>query len=459
MKRLRFRGFIKTAVLALALNGAVQAAPLILATVQGTTCAVTVTLQALTFSYYGTTLTYTFVAGANQISFSAPQPPSGTPTNPLSFPVPAGTYTLWITLGPYANYSAASPGYSVTVAPCPLSNTGVRDVCTTLPAGTVGAIDPHWQLATPYPSASSGTPIDPTEPPLTFGPVYANTADTAWIPNGPFSEWVTPSATALHAELGGEYVYRTTFERLSAAPISGHYSSDNELLGVYLNGTLVPLFPLNGAADFNTWTYFTIASGILVGPNTLDFVVRNRGVGGADTSPTVTGLRVEFAGLDTSGCLTCAVPPAGLVAWWPLDETSGPTSADLANGLNGTWTGTPAPTAGMVGGGLRFPFNQTLPPEVVVPHNAKLNLGTGDFTIDAWINPTGPGTIVSKFASNKGYQLYLDLVVGGGSGPFPVGVTLNNSNRSAPPLPQQSSAGHFQNNTGHLEGDEIRWGR
>src|ERR1035437_1310609 len=32
-------------------------------------------------------------------------------------------------------------------------------------------------------------------------------------------------------------------------------------------------------------------------------------------------------------------------------------------------------------------------------------------------------------------------------------------NRSAPPLPQQSSAGHFQNNTGHLEGDEIRWGR
>ena len=50
MKRLRFRGFIKTAVLALALNGAVQAAPLILATVQGTTCAVTVTLQALTFS-------------------------------------------------------------------------------------------------------------------------------------------------------------------------------------------------------------------------------------------------------------------------------------------------------------------------------------------------------------------------------------------------------------------------
>src|ERR1019366_591313 len=87
----------------------------------------------------------------------------------------------------------------------------------------------------------------------------------------------------------------------------------------------------------------------------------------------------------------------------------------------------PAPTAGMVGGGLRFPFNQTLPPEVVVPHNAKLNLGTGDFTIDAWINPTGPGTIVSKFASNKGYQLYLDLVVGSGSGPFPVGVTLNNN--------------------------------
>src|ERR1019366_6804139 len=48
-------------------------------------------------------------------------------------------------------------------------------------------------------------------------------------------------------------------------------------------------------------------------------------------------------------------------------------------------------------------------------------------TIESWINPTGPGTIVSKYdqTSHTGYELSLGLAVGGGSGPLPVGVTLN----------------------------------
>jgi hypothetical protein len=152
--------------------------------------------------------------------------------------------------------------FFITQEPPPLLyNTGVSDLCTLLP---LGSVDPHWQLATPYPSAGSGTPlINPTNPLLPFDLVYANYADfgappaLAWLPNGPSSEWLTPSATATHQEFGGQYVYRTTFR--SAIPtITGQYSSDNELLAVYLNGVLISGFPLNGAADFNVWTGFAI---------------------------------------------------------------------------------------------------------------------------------------------------------------------------------------------------------
>jgi|ERR1022692_2974 hypothetical protein len=67
-------GCIKAAFLAFALHEGALAAPLILATnVQGTNCTVTVTLEPTTFSFYGTTLTYTFV-GANTISFPPPTP-------------------------------------------------------------------------------------------------------------------------------------------------------------------------------------------------------------------------------------------------------------------------------------------------------------------------------------------------------------------------------------------------
>src|ERR1017187_9841648 len=125
MKRPGLLGCVKVAVLTFALHQGVQALPNIIATnVQGTSCAVSVTLDPTTYSSFTTTLTYTFVAGANQISFSPPNPPSGSPTNPLSFLVPPGTYTLWITVGPYNpgnSFQTSSKGYIVTVAPCPLS--------------------------------------------------------------------------------------------------------------------------------------------------------------------------------------------------------------------------------------------------------------------------------------------------------------------------------------------------
>src|SRR5260370_32926217 len=113
-----------------------------------------------------------------------------------------------------------------TAGPLPC-NTGVVDSSGT--CGTalvpVGTADPHWQIGIPFPSLPSGPALTASQlMNLMFGPVYANTNDPAWIPNGPNSEWLTPSAMAGHAESGGQYVYQTTFTGL--ASIGGRFSSD-----------------------------------------------------------------------------------------------------------------------------------------------------------------------------------------------------------------------------------------
>jgi hypothetical protein len=292
---MRLESLIKAAALALLLHGAAEAGPLILATAQGGNCTVSVVLNPLTASFFGGTLTYTFIplSGGANIAFSPPQ-------TTLNFLVPGGSYTLWITVGPYSGQfgQTSSAGIPVTVAPCFLSSTGIGDACTTLKAGDV---DPHWQLAYPSPSAPSGTtplPDDPSNPPLTFGPVYVTTQDPAWFVNNGASQWITPAAsatsgtaTAPSPELGGEYVYRLTFTT-PATSLNGLYWSDNEVVRLSLNG--MQIFPLNTATSFGpgSQTHFTIAP--VAGVNTLDFVVRNRGIGGIDSQPTVTGLRVEF---------------------------------------------------------------------------------------------------------------------------------------------------------------------
>ena len=109
---------------------------------------------------------------------------------------------------------------------------------------------------------------------------------------------------------------------------------------------------------------------------------------------------------------TCIAPPQGMVGWWPLDETSSPAN-DLAGVNNtGTWINNPTPVAGKVGGALYF-----FPPNYVeVSPHPELDLGTGDFSIDAWVRPVdcshGPAHILSpivdKFNGTNGFSFYLD---------------------------------------------------
>ena len=200
----------------------------------------------------------------------------------------------------------------VLAIPC---NTGVSVTCGPLLAA--GAVDPNWTEA--Y-AAPSGVPI--AAPPALFTEAFANRNSESWLATGPTSGWITPSQPANQSEIGGQYVYHTVFDGLDA--FKGRYSTDNELLEVFLNGLLLAGFPTNGPADFGVWKDFGyIGAGLVAVGNRLDFVVRNRGascgVAGLppncdqDLNTTVTGFRAEFTVPEPSVLGLCLVGLGTLV--------------------------------------------------------------------------------------------------------------------------------------------------
>ena len=205
-----------------------------------------------------------------------------------------------------------------------LCNTGVVGTCKGGPGSlglqAVGSADLNWGLATPAPSAPSATPIT-TVTGLTFGKAFVNSPDFGWTVNGPASEWITPP---VENSPGGYYVYQTTFTipstyLPSTAMISGTFTSDNEGISIFLNGSLVTsgvVFPGPGDSGLPFTGSFNLnfANAVFTnGNNTLVFVIRNRGQGGDDSSNTPTGLRVEF----NSTLSTVELSPG------PLPQTGG----------------------------------------------------------------------------------------------------------------------------------------
>jgi hypothetical protein len=130
-------------------------------------------------------------------------------------------------------------------------------------------------------------------------------------------------------------------------------------------------------------------------------------------------------------CPQCVPPAPGMVAWWPLDEQAGATMVeDIAGSFDGgtpkpggrvgytnNWHG-PEPYPGVVDGALYF-FNG-IHVEAATP-STDLDFGTGDFSIDAWIEVITHQSnfaIVEKFDPSSGtgfvfgltnMGLYLDI--------------------------------------------------
>jgi hypothetical protein len=80
-----------------------------------------------------------------------------------------------------------------------------------------------------------------------------------------------------------------------------------------------------------------------------------------------------------------------MAAWWPLDETSGSTTADLAGFPNdGTHLNTPTPTPGTVDGALCFNGTDEY---VEVADDPEIDFDTRDFSIDGWLRTTDAGGV------------------------------------------------------------------
>jgi len=116
----------------------------------------------------------------------------------------------------------------------------------------------------------------------------------------------------------------------------------------------------------------------------------------------------------------CIPPPSGLVAWWPMDETSGTTITDIVGNFHGQAnvpigmsTGGPGPVPSW--GGFAPVVNNALgfgaQAHIKVPHDPALDPGSGGFTVDAWVNFTAlaaPGVvIIQKWDGNSGWRLSL----------------------------------------------------
>lgn len=116
-----------------------------------------------------------------------------------------------------------------------------------------------------------------------------------------------------------------------------------------------------------------------------------------------------------AGFCKCVADHHALEAWWGFNEqpdpilgTLGPEVYDSTAGHHdGQRIGGATLVPGVVGGAVQL---DGVSGYVQVPPAKGLNLGTGDFSLDAWIrtsSQTGPRVIVSKRGSTAGYQLLL----------------------------------------------------
>jgi hypothetical protein len=97
------------------------------------------------------------------------------------------------------------------------------------------------------------------------------------------------------------------------------------------------------------------------------------------------------------------------MAHWKLDETSGSTAYDSADGFDGTLVNGPVWTAGQINGALSFDGTQAVYINGSAGYGSPLNIYNTNMTISAWIKP-GPSacTIIARAKPNyTTYRLYI----------------------------------------------------
>lgn len=106
----------------------------------------------------------------------------------------------------------------------------------------------------------------------------------------------------------------------------------------------------------------------------------------------------------------CIAPPAGLVSWWPLDETVGGNAYDIVTGFSGGLNDAPSFVPGMVAGG--YGFNGTV--QYVLVLDRPQHEAGGAHTVDAWVKTLPGGTggaVATKYreaTAEDGWYLGVD---------------------------------------------------
>jgi len=270
------------------------------------------------------------IPGANEATFSIPG----------VFPEDGGTFSVRV-----SNFGGSVLSEEVTLTVLSLVpgvyNTGVDDEGVVLPDG---AIDPHYRLIVNPDSASNDAIV------ANSGVFPISTGN--WLANNDQSKWLSPRFATDAAIATGDYTYRLVVDLAGFDPasvlITGGWATDNEGLDIVVNGISTGQ---GNTAQFAALTPFTINSGLVAGPNTIDFVLNNA------LAPGPTGLRVE--NLRAIGRPLVGVPPS--IVAQPVGGTFNPgDTVNLSVAVDGSqpisfqWYLGPDPIPGEVGQSLSF---------------------------------------------------------------------------------------------------------
>ena len=108
-----------------------------------------------------------------------------------------------------------------------------------------------------------------------------------------------------------------------------------------------------------------------------------------DRALTLAEIQSIFNAGTAGKCKGCATPPASMVGWYPGDNNANDITPSPNNGtLNGGATFAPGEVA------QAFSLNGTTA-YVSAPDVPKINFGTGDFSLDAWIQTSNSSSTQS----------------------------------------------------------------
>ncbi|WP_437756173.1 protein kinase domain-containing protein [Sorangium sp. So ce1389] len=211
--------------------------------------------------------------------------------------------------------------------------------------------------------------------PAWMTPRYAAPEQLAGGPASPASD-VYALGLLLHEMLGGEVPVAETREARASRDTPAPPA-----LGSLLPGDVAALIRRCLARDPARRPAAAEVAEALAAPARPKIAARRAPLGMATLLLTAGGASAALSLLSGARAVTGAAP----VALYPLDALAGARADDLAGGNDASLVHGPTPTAGRIGGALRF---DGVDDYVEAPHARSLDVGQGDLSITAWVQTT-----------------------------------------------------------------------